>query len=184
MLKKISNDLAPVPAGTMVADTPAVGAKAKVHIAFARFWSEATAQELIDTILPDLKPFFDFEVSNEPQVVLYGPYDGAMPAGHYVKVFIGCENMRPIMSECNFAFGVLHEEYMRHPRYMRFARWGDDSQLIRKAKDWNAVLRSKTRFCAFLYAQHRASPASSTVSPERSSSGPGLCPASLSWSIG
>jgi hypothetical protein len=127
--------------------------KTKVRIAFARFWAGATARELIDTILPDLKSFFDFEVSDKPQVVLYGPYGGAMPAGRYVKVFIGCENVRPIMRECDFAFGVLHEDHVRHPRYMRIARWGDDSHLIRHDKDWRAELRSKTRFCAFLYSQ-------------------------------
>jgi hypothetical protein len=125
--------------------------KTKVRIAFARFWVGAAADELIDTILPDLKPFFDFEVSDEPQVVLYGPYGGAMPAGRYVKVFIGCENVRPIMSECDWAFGVLHPEYMNHPRYMRFARWGDDSHLLQAEKDWGEILRSKSRFCAFLY---------------------------------
>jgi alpha(1,3/1,4) fucosyltransferase len=128
-------------------------AKKTIRIGFARFWAEAAAHELIETILPDLKPFFDFEISDEPQVVLYGPYPGDMPKGRYVKVFIGCENLRPIMSECDFAFGVLHEEHVRHPRYMRFARWGDDSHLIQQDKDWPAVLRSKTRFCAFLYSQ-------------------------------
>jgi alpha(1,3/1,4) fucosyltransferase len=129
------------------------GAKAKVRIAFARFWAGATPHELIETILPDLKPFCDFEVSDQPQVVLYGPYRGAMPAGRYVKVFIGCENVQPIMRECDFAFGVLHPEYVNHPRYMRLARWGDDSHLIRRDKDWAAVLAGKTRFCAFLYSQ-------------------------------
>jgi alpha(1,3/1,4) fucosyltransferase len=128
-------------------------AKATIRIAFARFWAGATPRELIDTILPDLKPFFEFEVADAPQVVLYGPYGGAMPAGRYVKVFIGCENVRPIMSECDFAFGVLHEDYVQQPRYMRLARWGDDSQLIRQERDWDAVLRSKTRFCAFVYTQ-------------------------------
>jgi alpha(1,3/1,4) fucosyltransferase len=132
------------------------GAKAQVRIAFARFWAGATPHELIETILPDLEPFFDFEVSDRPQVVLYGPYGGAMPAGRYVKVFIGCENVRPIMSECDFAFGVLHPEYVNHPRYMRLARWGDDSHLIRRDKDWAAVLAGKTRFCAFLYSQRCA----------------------------
>src|ERR1051326_2138192 len=127
--------------------------KTKIRIAFARFWAGAAPQELIDTILPDREPFFDFEVSDEPQVVLYGPYGGAMPAGRYVKVFIGCENLRPIMRECDFAFGVLHEEYVNNPRYMRIARWGDDSHLLRADKDWRAVLRSKTRFCAFVYSQ-------------------------------
>jgi len=127
--------------------------KIKVRVAFARFWAGATPHELIEIILPDLEPYFDFEVSDAPQVVLYGPYGGTMPAGHYVKVFIGCENLRPIMSECDFAFGVLHEDYVRHPRYMRIARWGDDSHWLRRDKDWRAVLRSKTRFCAFLYSQ-------------------------------
>ena len=102
-------------------------------------------------MLPDLKPFFDFEPSASPQVVLYGPYAGELPKGAYTKVFIGCENVRPIMAECDWAFGVLHEDNVRHPRYMRFARWGDDSHLLQVEKDWAGILRAKTRFCAFLY---------------------------------
>jgi hypothetical protein len=129
-----------------------LGARKKVRIAFARFWTGAKADTLIDTILIDLKPYFDFEVSDSPRVVLYGPYHGAMPAGRFIKVFIGCENVRPIMSECDWAFGVLHSEYMNHPRYMRFARWGDDSHLVQKDRNWAEVLQAKTRFCAFLYS--------------------------------
>jgi hypothetical protein len=127
-------------------------AKKKVRIGFTRFWAGATAGELIDTILIDLKPYFEFEVSNSPQVLLYGPYSGAIPAGRFIKVFIGCENVRPIMSECDWAFGVLHPEYVNHPRYMRFARWGDDSHLVQKDRNWAEVLQAKTRFCAFLYS--------------------------------
>ncbi len=128
------------------------GAKKKVSIAFARFWAGATAEELIDTILVDLKPHFEFEISGSPRVVLYGPYSGDMPEGRYIKVFIGCENVRPIMSECDWAFGVLHPEYVRHPRYMRFARWGDDSHLVGHDKNWVDVLGAKTRFCAFVHS--------------------------------
>src|ERR1700676_3874203 len=104
--------------------------KKTIRIAIARFWTGATAAGIIETILPDLKPYFAFEVSASPDVVLYGPYTGDMPPGRYIKVFIGCENVRPIMSECDWAFGVLHPEYVNHPRYMRFARWGDDSHLL------------------------------------------------------
>jgi hypothetical protein len=127
-------------------------AKKKVRINFARFWTGASAQELIDLILPDLKPFFDFEVSDLPQVLLYGPYEGKIPAGRFVKVFVGCENVRPIMSECDWAFGVEHDEYVGHPRYMRLARWGDDTYLLKQDKNWSEILRRKTRFCAFIYA--------------------------------
>jgi hypothetical protein len=126
--------------------------KKRVKINIARFWDGATAEEIIGTILPDLAPYFTFEISDSPEVLLYGPYGGPMPPGHYLKVFIGCENLRPIMSECDWAFGVEHETSFRHPRYMRFARWGDDTPLIRRERDWSEVLRSKTRFCAFLHA--------------------------------
>ncbi len=123
-----------------------------MSIATARFWGGASTQEIIDMLLPDLQPYFEFEVSTSPQVVLYGPYAGEMPKGRYLKVFIGCENVRPIMRECDWAFGVLHEEYVRHPRYMRFARWGDDSHLIQRDGNWAEVLKSKTRFCAFVHS--------------------------------
>jgi hypothetical protein len=83
---------------------------------------------------------------------LYGPYAGELPPGTYSKIFIGCENVRPIMAECDFAFGVLHEDDVRHPRYMRLQRWGDDSHLVQQDRNWAEVLRAKTRFCAFLYA--------------------------------
>ena len=122
-----------------------------VRIGIARFWTGATAEEIIDTVLCDLTPYFHFEVSDTPQIMLYGPYSGELPEGRFVKVFIGCENVRPIMDECDWAFGVMHEEQIGDRRYMRFARWGDDSQLVRQERDWEQVLRAKTRFCAFIY---------------------------------
>jgi hypothetical protein len=128
------------------------GTRRKVSIGIARFWSGAAAEEIVKAILPDLEPYFEFEVSQTPQVLLYGPYTGDMPDGRFTKVFIGCENVRPIMSECDWAFGVEHEEYVGHPRYMRLARWGDDTHLIGRDRDWSRVLQSKTRFSAFLYA--------------------------------
>ena len=126
--------------------------KRTVGINIARFWSGASAQEIINTVLPDLLPYFDFEVSSSPQVLLYGPYAGEMPKGRFVRVFIGCENLRPIMSECDWAFGVEHENLVGHPRYMRLARWGDDAPLVQREKNWPDILRAKSRFCAFIYA--------------------------------
>jgi len=123
-----------------------------VRINIARFWAGATTEEIISILLPDLEQYVEFEISSTPQVLLYGPYPGEIPKGRFVKVFIGCENLHPIMSECDWAFGVVHEDYVKHPRYMRFARWGDDSHLIQRQIDWSEVLKSKTRFCAFVYA--------------------------------
>lgn len=126
--------------------------KPRLRINIARFWQGATAEEIIRLVLPDLTPFFDFEVSDTPQVLLYGPYTGPVPEGRFVKVFIGCENLRPIMSECDWAFGVETESRLRHPRYMRIARWGDDSHLVQQDKNWADILKAKRRFCVFLYS--------------------------------
>jgi hypothetical protein len=126
----------------------------KVRINVARFWAGATAAEIVHLVLPDLEPHFELVVSDSPQVVLYGPYTGNMPKGRYTKVFIGCENLRPIMSECDWAFGVEHEDSVCHPRYMRIARWDDDSHFVRRDKDWSEILRGKRRFCVFLYSAH------------------------------
>jgi alpha(1,3/1,4) fucosyltransferase len=129
----------------------AVGHKIPIRLNVARFWPGA-AEDLIDTLLPDLKPYYDVTISDAPQIVLYGPYTGDMPPGRYVKVFIGCENVRPLMDECDWAFGVAHDEYIGHPRYMRFARWGEDAHFVQKEeRDWERALHEKTRFCAFLY---------------------------------
>ena len=123
-----------------------------VRIGVARFWPGA-AEYLIDTLLPDLKPHYDFTISDDPQLLLYGPYSGELPTGRYIKVFVGCENVRPIMRDCDWAFGVEHEEYVGDPRYMRFARWGEDAHFVQGGeRDWEAVLREKTRFCAFVFA--------------------------------
>lgn len=138
-----------------VLDTPTLppARKRTITLNIARFWAGATVGEIVDTLLPDLKPYYHFETADPPQVLLYGPYGGHLPPGGKVKVFIGCENLRPLMQECDWAFGVLHDEYVGHPRYMRFARWGDDAHLVQRARDWEAVLRAKIRFCAFLFSR-------------------------------
>ena len=125
--------------------------KPTIRINIARFWTGATCDEVIRLVLPDLTPYFRFEASDSPQIVLYGPYTGEMPAGRFTKVFIGCENVRPIMRECDWAFGVDHEDRIGHPRYMRLSRWGEERQLIQPHKDWAEILRSKQQFCIFLY---------------------------------
>jgi alpha(1,3/1,4) fucosyltransferase len=123
-----------------------------VTINIARFWQGATVEELVDLVLGDLKTEFNFEVSDTPQLLLYGPYAGPMPQGDFLKVFIGCENVRPIMSECDWAFGVAHDDVIGHPRYMRIVRWGPPLPRARTTTNWSRVLAEKTRFCVFLFS--------------------------------
>src|SRR5262249_53116177 len=50
------------------------------------------------------------------------------------------------------AFGIDPEGHFPHPRYMRIARWGDDSHLVQRDRNWPDILEAKRRFCIFLYA--------------------------------
>lgn len=124
----------------------------KISINIAHFWPGATCEHIVDLLLSDLQEFYEFEMSETPSIVLYGPYDGQLPKGTYVRVFIGCENLRPIMSECDWAFGMRSEDTVNHPKYMRIIRWGDDSNLVQVPKNWPAILDSKKKFCAFVYS--------------------------------
>jgi alpha(1,3/1,4) fucosyltransferase len=127
--------------------------KKRISINIARFWAGATFDSVAKFLLPDLKEFYEFEVSDTPKILLYGPYSGALPGGRYIKVFVGCENVRPILGDCDWAFGVQHEDTIKSCKYMRFVGWGDQSHLIhRPNEDWVSVLKSKERFCAFLYS--------------------------------
>jgi alpha(1,3/1,4) fucosyltransferase len=122
-----------------------------VKLAFARFYDGFTFEEGLRQILPDLLSDYCFVESEQPEVVIFGPYGGALPAGRYVRVFYGCENVQPNMSACDWAFGVRYEEYVRHPRYTRL-QWGDDGPLVKNALHPEDVLGRKTRFCNFVYS--------------------------------
>jgi alpha(1,3/1,4) fucosyltransferase len=128
--------------------------KKKIKIGISRFWAGATCEQVLDILLPPgMLDFYEFEFGESPDILLYGPYHGPMPKGQYKRVFIGCENIRPIMSECDWAFGVQHEDTIEDSRYMRFRRWGDSPQFNQSNKNWAAVAKSKKKFCVFLYSQ-------------------------------
>jgi hypothetical protein len=129
-----------------------VKSKKVIPINIARFWEGATCEHIVNLVLSDLHASYDFQTSDSPSIVLYGPYGGQMPQGTYVKVFIGCENVRPIMSECNWAFGMHNEDTVNDLRYMKIMRWGDDENLVQRPKQWAAILKSKKKFCAFVYS--------------------------------
>ena len=126
--------------------------KKRVKVGIAKFWTGATAQELIELLAPSIAHECEFRFAGEPDLMLYGPYAGALPRGSFVRVFIGCENVRPLMNQCDWAFGVGHEETVNDPRYMRFVRWGEADHLVGRKISPAAVLREKSRFCVFLFA--------------------------------
>jgi len=105
-------------------------------------------------ILFAVRDEYEFVESDTPEVVIFGPYGSDIPPpGGPVRVGYFCENIRPDLSICDWAFGIPYEELVGDPRYMRIEWHGVQPQDLAKpaAIDPEAVLRGKTRFCNFLY---------------------------------
>lgn len=125
-----------------------------IRIAYSNFYEGFSAEDLFSFVLPDVVDLYDIEISSRPDFVIYGPYGGQLPPGDYVKIFYGCENVSPNMSECDWAFGVEYEDSFVHPRYCRL-HWGKpDSRLLKPNFDDPTVTDRKRKFCNFLFA-HR-----------------------------
>jgi hypothetical protein len=105
--------------------------------------------------IEQLSADFNFEDSDDPDFVIFGPYGNDLPAkGNYVRIGYYCENIRPDMSICEWAFGVPRDEEINHPHYKRIQWHGTDPAALVKRSDYDAeqIAASKKHFCNFLYS--------------------------------
>lgn len=135
-------------------------AKKSISIGIARFWTGATAENVASNLLAELEPYYDFTIGDTPDVVLCGQFSGELPQHKCVRVFISLENSSPVMTGCDWAFG-LNDHH--HPRYMRLRRWGRSQRYLRYGSDYEPdpegftgttadLLAKKTRFCGFVHS--------------------------------
>jgi hypothetical protein len=102
-----------------------------------------------------LSEFYQFEESSEPDFIIFGPYGNDIPTpGDYIRIGYFCENFMPDMSICEWAFGIPHEEEVKHPNYKRIQWHGLDPQKLVKSPAYDAekIANGKSRFCNFLYS--------------------------------
>ncbi|MGZ3811158.1 MAG: glycosyltransferase family 10 domain-containing protein [Mucilaginibacter sp.] len=106
-------------------------------------------------ILNELRDEIIFEESDQPDFILFGPYGNDIPApGSYTRIGYFCENIKPDLSICDWAFGVPPEDVINDNRYKRIQWHGMDPQSLVKADDYNAaeIAGKKKHFCNFLYS--------------------------------
>jgi len=124
----------------------------KIKIKFQNGLSkEAACKE----ILNELADNYSFEETNEPDFILFGPYGNDIPKpGNYIRIGYFCENIKPDLSICEWAFGIPLEEEINSPKYKRIQWHGLDPQALVKPAGYNAedVFSHKKRFCNFLYS--------------------------------
>jgi hypothetical protein len=113
---------------------------------------ETFKKEVFD--ICDLTFLYNFEESENPDFIIFGPYGNDIPAkGNYTRIGYYCENITPDLTNCEWAFGVPREEEIKSPKYKRIQWHGVDPQNLIKI-NWDAekILASKTLFCNFLYS--------------------------------
>lgn len=105
----------------------------------------------------EISELFDFEESNNPDFIIFGPYGNDIPPkGNYIRIGYFCENIKPDLSICEWAFGIPREEEINDPRYKRIQWHGTDPQLLIKPGNYNSeeIAAGKKFFCNFLYSHH------------------------------
>ena len=63
----------------------------------------------IPEILSPLLEEFTFIESDNPEVLVFGPYGNNIPKGKYIRVGYFCENFLPDMSICDWGFGIPND---------------------------------------------------------------------------
>lgn len=125
--------------------------RAVVRVAFARMWQGFDPLDFFKSFLKGVLDEFDFQLAEHPDFLIYGPYGGSLPAsGNAVRIYFGCENVRPDMRECDWAFSYDYDEVVRHPRHLR-AVFHSDERFIKPALDPAVGRAGKRKFCNFIY---------------------------------
>lgn len=114
---------------------------------------EGFKKEVFDT--GGLSLIYEFVQSDEPDFIVFGPYGNDLPPkGNYTRIGYFCENIKPDLSICEWAFGIPREEEIASPKYKRILWHGFNPDLLLKKAgyDYEKLLASKTKFCNFLYS--------------------------------
>lgn len=99
---------------------------------------------------------FLFERSENPDFVIFGPYGNEIPKkGNYERIGYFCENVKPDLNCCEWAFGIPLESEIENPKYKRIQWHGFDPNILVKQltdNDIDMIVNTKKKFCNFLYS--------------------------------
>ncbi len=120
-----------------------------------KFQNGLTFDGCVHDILSDLQNDFDFVDSSDPDFIVFGPYGNDVPPpGNYKRIGYFCENIKPDLSICEWAFGIPLELEINDPRYKRIQWHGFNAEALIKPAGYDAekILSSKSKFCNFFYS--------------------------------
>jgi hypothetical protein len=127
-----------------------------IRIDFTDFWHPDTTDAKRENFLYRLlSRRFDIELSPHPEFLIYSCFGRRFRAHRCLRIFYTGENVRPNFDECDYAFSF---DYPLTARNYRLPLWALQQEVggLLVPRDADAVLRSKSRFCNFLFSNPRA----------------------------
>lgn len=127
----------------------------KVRINLTDFWHPNTLEDKRNNLVVKLlAKRFDIEICDNPDFLLFSCFGVDFTRYDCTRIFYTGENVRPNYSLCDYAFGF---DYSNDPRYMRFPYYAFVNLApLFQPRDVDALMRRKTKFCAFVYSNNKA----------------------------
>ncbi|MBA7629252.1 Alpha-(1,3)-fucosyltransferase FucT [subsurface metagenome] len=123
-----------------------------IRLNFVDFWSDF---EPTNTYLYKiLKTKYTLEITDKPDFLIYSAFGQEHKKYKCIRIFYTGENVRPDFSECDYAFSFDYLDNRNHYRLPLYAVYFyPPEKLVKKDIDVEQILRSKTKFCNFVYSK-------------------------------
>ena len=96
-----------------------------------------------------LKPYYDVEISEDPEVLFYSVFDFQHLKYKCYKIFCTGENVRPNYRECDFSLSFDFDDYKNRNLRLPLVRWQHVEWLFKK-KEFETIAPLKTKFCCMI----------------------------------
>ncbi|WP_394755047.1 glycosyltransferase family 10 domain-containing protein [Rhodoferax sp.] len=93
---------------------------------------------------------FTVNLCDKPDYVIYSDYGHIHRLHNCVKIYYTEECWMPDFDRCDYALSFHYLENDRHYRLPNYVTLADPNSLLKKAEDATEIVKSKTKFCAFI----------------------------------
>lgn len=124
-----------------------------LRLAFADFWPRFKPRENYFVRL--LSEAYQLEFCDAPDLLIYSCFGKSHRNYRCRKIFFTGENTRPNFRECDFALTFDHIGRPEHYRLPLYGWYGDPAALVKRNVNPEEILRSKTRFCNFVFSNRK-----------------------------
>ena len=102
-----------------------------------------------------LRTRVDIELCDKPDFLIYSVFGDQHYRHNCVRILYSGENRRPNWNECDYAFTFDHTNHPDHFRWPLYGQYDDCSKLVKGKQDVEEILRSKTKFCNFIFSNRK-----------------------------